>query len=418
MTLRRLLLLFSASLACAGVSTNIPGEEVLTLEDAQHLAVRDQPLIDAQQSVIEAQQARAAAAGQLPDPELQLALNELPVNTGDAWSISRDGDTDVMVGVMQEYPRAAKRRLRRLREESGAGKSQQELQDLMRVIRRDVGLGYADVYQAQQALELLEGQLSQAYLEREAAQIRFTAGRGAQAELLASATEAAALQDKVTEQRQMLEHQRVKLSRWIGDAANHQLASALPVLLTPPSLESLLAGLANHPVLLAQERASDLARHSLDLAEAEYKPDWRVELGYGYRPEFSEMLTLRVAVDLPLFTRNRQDQEAAAARHDLRVAAAQREDIQRRLAAEAALAHHDWRLYRQRFEHYEQNVVPLARARVEAAAAAYGGGRGTLEELLMSRRAALDADLQRLLLATAILRSRLALDYFIEGDIP
>jgi outer membrane protein TolC len=418
MTLRRLLLLFSASLACAGVSTNIPGEEVLTLEDAQHLAVRDQPLIDAQQSVIEAQQARAAAAGQLPDPELQLALNELPVNTADAWSISRDGDTDVMVGVMQEYPRAAKRRLRRLREESGAGKSQQELQDLMRAIRRDVGLGYADVYQAQQALELLEGQLSQADLEREAAQIRFTAGQGAQAELLASATEAAALRDKVAEQRQMLEHQRVKLSRWIGDAANHQLARALPVLLAPLSLESLLAGLANHPALLAQERASDLARHSLDLAKAEYKPDWRVELGYGYRPEFSEMLTLRVAVDLPLFTRNRQDQEAAAARHDLRVAAAQREDVQRRLATEAALAHHDWRLYRQRFEHYEQNVVPLARARVEAAAAAYGGGRGTLEEVLMSRRAALDADLQLLLLAAAILRSRIALDYFIAGDVP
>jgi outer membrane protein TolC len=418
MTLRRLLLLFSASLACAGVSTNTPGEELLTLEDAQRLAVRDQPLIDAQQSVIEAQQARAAAAGQLPDPELQLALNELPVNTADAWSISRDGDTDVMVGVMQEYPRAAKRRLRRLREESGAGKSQQELHDLMRVIRRDVGLGYADVYQAQRALEILERQLSQADLEREAAQIRFTAGRGAQAELLASATEAAALQDKVAEQRQMLEHERVKLSRWIGDAANHQLASALPVLPAAPPLERLLAGLANHPALLAQERASDLARHSLDLAQAEYKPDWRVELGYGYRPEFSEMLTLRVAVDLPLFTRNRQDQEAAAARHDLRVAAAQREDVQRRLAAETALAHHDWRLYRQRFEHYEQHVVPLARARVEAAAAAYGGGRGTLEELLMSRRAALDADLQLLLLATAILRSRIALDYFIEGDIP
>jgi outer membrane protein TolC len=179
-----------------------------------------------------------------------------------------------------------------------------------------------------------------------------------------------------------------------------------------------LAGLANHPALLAQERASDLARHSLDLAKAEYKPDWRVELGYGYRPEFSEMLTLRVAVDLPLFTRNRQDQEAAAARHDLRVAAAQREDVQRRLATEAALAHHDWRLYRQRFEHYEQNVVPLARARVEAAAAAYGGGRGTLEEVLMSRRAALDADLQLLLLAAAILRSRIALDYFIAGDVP
>jgi outer membrane protein TolC len=194
--------------------------------------------------------------------------------------------------------------------------------------------------------------------------------------------------------------------------------SAPPVLSAPPPLEELLANLANHPALLTQERASDLAQASLELAKAEYKPDWRVELGYGYRPEFSEMLTLRVAVGLPLFTANRQDREAAAARHDLRVASAQREDVRRRLATEAALAHHDWRLYGQRFEHYQQNVVPLAHERVEAAQAAYGSGRGSLDELLSARRAALDADLQLLLLTAATLRSRIALDYFIEGEGP
>ena len=70
------------------------GQESLTLARVQRLALESQPLVEAQAAEIESRRERAIAAGQLPDPELQFAINELPVNTADAWSLSRDGDTD------------------------------------------------------------------------------------------------------------------------------------------------------------------------------------------------------------------------------------------------------------------------------------------------------------------------------------
>jgi len=417
MSQRLFFLPLAAGLACSLAAATAYSQEPLTLERAQQLAVNDQPLLQAQSAGIEAKRARAVAAGQLPDPEVQFAVNELPANTDDAWSFRRDGDTDVMIGLMQEYPRAAKRRLRRLREEASASRSEQDLLELARLIRRSTGLAYADVYFNQRALDLATQQLAQTQLQQEAARIRFTTGTGPQSELLAAGVEAAALRDKVAEYEQVLAHERITLSRWIGVAASGEIPAAMPTPPAPPPLERVLSEVASHPALLAQEQAKEFALRGLDLAKQEYKPDWRIELGYGYRPEFSEMVTLRVAVDLPLFTRNRQDREAAAARQDIQAAAAEFANRARELAAEAAVAHHNLTRYRERLEAYREDALPSARARVEAAESAYRSASGSLADALLARRALLDTELQLLTLSVEALRSRIQLDYYVsEGE--
>lgn len=413
---------FSALLAGATALCAIrlaQAEEPLTLARVQRLALESQPLVEAQAAEIESRRERAIAAGQLPDPELQLAVNELPVDTADAWSFRRDSDTDVMVSVMQAYPRAAKRRLRRLREEALTSEAEEELRDLARLIKRDAGLAFLGVFLADKEADLTQAQLTQVLLQHDAVEIQVTTGANVQSDLLATTVEVASLRDKVAEHRQMLAHRRIELSRWIGDSAQGEIADDVPIPALALSLQDLLVNVREHPSLLARQRIEDSARAGLDLARQDYKPDWRLELGYGYRPEFSEMLTLRVSVGLPLFTRNRQDREAAAARHDLVRAGAGRADRLRELTAQAALRHHDARLYEERLANFRKDAVSAARSRVDAAEASYRAGRGSLAEVLLSRRSLLEIEMQTLALRGEALRNRIELEYFTNtGEQP
>lgn len=84
-------------------------EGVLTLDDAVRRALIDAPQLLAAQASVDSARQLAPTAGRLPDPEAIVGIDNLPVNTADAFSLSRDFMTMRKVGVMQSVPSAAKR---------------------------------------------------------------------------------------------------------------------------------------------------------------------------------------------------------------------------------------------------------------------------------------------------------------------
>src|SRR6266568_4341956 len=73
-----------------GPSLAIAADTPLTLAEAQRRAVDRSRQLAAQDSAISASREMAIAAGQLPDPVATVGVNNLPVNTSDAWSFTRD----------------------------------------------------------------------------------------------------------------------------------------------------------------------------------------------------------------------------------------------------------------------------------------------------------------------------------------
>jgi outer membrane protein TolC len=387
--------------------------EVLTLESVQAAALESQPLLESQQAVVDAQSERAIAAEQLPDPELGFGVNELPVNTAEAWSFDRDSDTDVMVSLAQTFSVGSKRRLRRLREERTTEAAAAQLLDVERIVRRDAGLAFAEVLVRERESALIAEQLEQAGLQKRAVEIGVTTGGAPQSELLAFSAEESLLRDRLAEARQMSAHARIELERWIGASARQPVDTTLRDAV-PPSLERILADLPHHPALQTMDRARDAAQAGVDLAQQAGKPDWRLEIGYGYRPEFSEMITVRATVGLPIFQGQRQDREKAAARSDFRAAVASRANLQREFESRAALVHHDLTQFTQRARSLEGEAMPSARQREQSAEAAYGGGRGSLAEVLAARQARLELELRVLELEVNAFKRSIELDYFVN----
>jgi outer membrane protein TolC len=93
---------------CSGALVRA-AESVLTLDDAVTRALIDAPQLHAAQAEVQSAREAAPAAGRLPDPEAIVGIDNLPVNTADAFSLSRDFMTMRKVGVMQSVPNAAKR---------------------------------------------------------------------------------------------------------------------------------------------------------------------------------------------------------------------------------------------------------------------------------------------------------------------
>ena len=95
-----------------GAHASDPARATLDLNEAADLAVQQQPLLTSLDAQARAAREASVASAQLPDPQLFGGVRDLPVDTREAYSLSNDSDTQLVVGVSQEFPRAEKRRLR------------------------------------------------------------------------------------------------------------------------------------------------------------------------------------------------------------------------------------------------------------------------------------------------------------------
>jgi outer membrane protein TolC len=411
-----------AALLCAGAASagDDPATAPLSLAEAQRLAVERQPALAALADEAVAAHANAVVAAQLPDPKFKGGLVDLTATGAEAGTLRRESDTQFVAGIAQDFPRAEKRRLRGARAEAEAGFAERRLDADRRAFERDAGLAWIETWSAERARALAEASAREAQLQAETAQIAYANGRGSQAELRAARVARALLDDEIAKRAQDAAHARAQLSRWLADDAQRPLPEQLPGWPEPAPLAEQLEHLRGHPHLGASAKAVEIASTEVALAKAAYQPDWSVELGYGYRPAYSDYVNIQFSVDLPVFAANRQDRSLLAKRAELERAEALRDDDYRQHAAELRLNYGDWTRIAERLARYDDTILPESRARIEAARLAWASGSGTLAAVLDARRAALDAELRRLELETDRAKHALALRYLAgpEGVTP
>jgi hypothetical protein len=102
----RRLNLVGMGLALVISTSNVLAQTPLTLQEAQRRAIDRSRMLAAQDSAVAASREMAVAAGQLPDPVATHSINNLPIDTSDRFSLTRDFMTMRSVGVMQEFTRA------------------------------------------------------------------------------------------------------------------------------------------------------------------------------------------------------------------------------------------------------------------------------------------------------------------------
>ena len=403
-----------ASLAASALAAEAP----LTLVAAQQRAIERSRMLVAQDAAVTASRERAVAAGQLPDPTLKLGIDNLPIDTADRFSLTRDFMTMRQISVMQEFTRSDKRQARSERFEREAEKSLAEKQARFANIERDTALAWLDRYYAEQMAAVISEQSSQARLEIDAAQGMYRAGRGSQSELIAARAALVALDDRASEFRRRVRNAKIALARWVGDVAEAPLAGKPDIDALRFDPRTLDADIAHHPQIAVLSRQEDIAEAEVKLAQANKKADWSVELMYSQRgPAFSNMVSVAVSIPLQWDQPNRQNRELAAKLAMADQARAEREDTLRAHTAEVRAMIEEWDNGHERRLRYERELLPLATERTQATLAAYRGAKAGLVDVLTARRNEIDVRLQSLQLEMDTARLWAQLNFLVPDDL-
>ena len=389
--------------------------EPLSLEAALRLAGDQSLQLAAQRSAIAAAEQTTQSSRQLPDPKAILGVDNLPITGPDSFSFTRDFMTMRRIGVMQEFPRAEKRELKGKLAERVAAREQAVLIDVRAALRRDVAAAWVERYFAERMSEAVTGQLAEAQLQSDTLRAGLKAGKTQPTEFLAAQLNLQALQDKQAEFDKQAARTKAMLSRWLGDAASRPLAEfATPSL--PSDQAALPEHISHHPHVRSLDRQAEVAQTEVDLAKAAVKPDWSLEVAYQQRgPSYSNMVSVQVSIDLPLFQERRQNREIAAKLAQAAQARDLREDAVRLHLSEAQAAWAEWDAAVARLKRFDEALLPLAHQRTQAALAAYRGGRGDLASVLSARRDDLDLKLQKLQLSADQARAYAQLLYFLPA---
>ena len=372
-----------------------------------------------------ATQSLSVASGQLPDPKVSLAFLNFPTDT---FNFGQEPMTQLKVGVSQMFPRGKTLALKRQQLELKSDIFPFQRLNRSEKVKVIVSKLWLDAYKAQESIALIEKNRALFEQLSEVAESSYSSalGRTSQQDIIRAQLELTRLEDRLTMLKQEYDGAIQNLSGWINDyylenyqnqqvskginnSHNIKLNSQLPdIKLKNKPLTSalddnkILQLFKNHPAVVALQQKLAVSDKGIDLAKQNYKPGWGVNASYGYRGESpsginrADFLTLGVTFDVPLFTKNRQDKklQAAVAQSD----AVQTEELlllRQMLASYKSLVSQLRRLD-ERQKLYQKTLLPQMNEQAVASLSAYTNDTGDFAEVVRSRIAELNAQIDAL----------------------
>ncbi|HJS11514.1 TolC family protein [Sphingopyxis sp.] len=368
--------------------------EPLTFGDALRLAERQAPELKAREAGVGAAESAAIAADRLPDPKLDLAIKDFPATGPDAGRFNRDDFTMQVIGISQEFTNPAKRRARAQRAGADIKVAEAEQAVTAQDVRLATALAWIDLFYAKKRLkelELLDDGLDDL-------QSTVTARLASGAARPAQALEPEQLRAEVADRRSALSAEiarfQAQLIRFTGDPAADTAGAPPPLAVDGDALRD---GLSALPRLRAYDARTIAADAETGLARAAKRPDWTVNAAYGRRePNYGDLVTVGITIDLPFFTAKRQDPKIAARASEATRARLDREAAEREIAAalSADLAMH--RMHDEQLANARTRLVPLAKKRAQLDLESFGAGRLDLGTALLSTLTLAEAEVDAL----------------------
>lgn len=412
------LLLLVAVLLVAAPAWSAP----VSFDTALRLALERAPLLEARRSQTDAAREDAARAAALPDPKLTLGIANLPVTGTDALNFRADDMTMKQVGVMQEIPARAKRQARQNVADRTVEQAEAMTLAERLAVRRAAAQAWIALWAAQREAAALRNMREPASLAVRMAKARLAGGGGTATDALATQSAKLDLESRIDAADADVDAARAGLARWLGVSPEDIEAEGMPPTLTtlPVDASALLASVDRQGPLLPWTSREAVAEAEVASAIADKHPDWGVGVTYGQRDHApsgmsrSDMLMLEFSMNLPLFTRNRQDRGVAARRAELDAVVAEHEDARRVQAESVQQTLAAWQGLQRQVARSESEALPLARDRARTALAAYAGG-ADLQPWLQARRDEIELQVEHARLLGDLGRAWASLAYLLPA---
>jgi len=360
----------------------LPADATLSRLIGESLAAR--PELSQSEATIRARKERVPQAGALPDPMLQVGIQ----NDGfTSLEIGQAETSYVSLMASQTFPWPGKRGLRRGLAALETAQAEQGLARVRLSTEAEVRRGYLELLLVRDRLALL-GQLEGIWSKSSGvARTRYEAGDGAQSDVLRAQLE----QNRIRQRRFMLGAEEASRLAALNRLRARPLDEAIETRATirglPPLGElgghfSAELALLDSPELSALRVAAQRAERSVAVAEKEYYPDLTLGAGLMWRGAMPPMWQLTLGGPLPVYAGSKQSR--AVAENQAWASAAQHEAtaLEQLIALRTAERHAVFESLRQSIELYEHGLLVQSQATTESTLAQYEVGKVSFASVL------------------------------------
>lgn len=391
----------------------------LTIEEASQLALKDDYMLQAIAARSESLSELAVATGRLPDPKIKLGFANLPT---DSFNLSQEPMTQAVIGVQQMFPRGQTRSLNSEKLNESVARNEDEALDRKLLVLLAVREEYTRIFLHRERQKILQQSLGVFTDLAEITRDYFATGRAHQQDVVQSQLELSRVQERLIGMQQAEEQARARLAEKIGAAAFRDLDTNWPQIGQPQPSEEIITRLTEHPRMSAWQHEIAKSKTSEEIARQAYKPGFAVDLAYGGRSgqnmdgsNRSDFLSVFVTMDIPLFTKNRQDRVLAASIADTSSVEYARHDVFRSMSSR--VQEHAATLTREqeRLKLYQEYLLPQAAYNADTAFEDYQDAVGDLTTLMRARIGEYEIKLAHAALRADVIITRAKLLYY-QGE--
>jgi len=401
-------------------SVNFVSAASLSIAEAEQLALKEDYTLRAINARSQSMTELSVASEKLPDPQLKLGFANLPT---DSFNLGQEPMTQSVIGLRQMFPRGQTRSLKSARITESVARNDANGDDRKQQLQLIVREQYTRIYLHQEREKILRQSLIVFTDLAEITRDYYASGRAHQQDVVQAQLELSRVEERLARIQQQQEQARARLAEWIGADAYRELDTQWPQINQPEAAQQIISDLPEHPRLRAWQHEIAKSRTSEEIARQAYKPGFAIDLAYGGRggqnPDGSsrtDFLSVFVTMDIPLFTKNRQDRVLASSIADTSATQYARDDIYRSMKARVEENTATLLRERERLGLYEEFLLPQAEFNAEAAFEAYQDAVDDLTTLMRARIGEYELKLSHAALRADEIITRARLLY-LQGEI-
>jgi cobalt-zinc-cadmium efflux system outer membrane protein len=357
------------------------GQRTEMLSDLIQEALENNPGLEA--AVLRAQSAEKviSQAGALPDPQLNLGLLNLPVNS---FAFDQEPMTGKLIGIMQMFPFPGKQGLAKEMAELEAKAVKYQKEEVRNQIVQMVKSAYYNLYAIDRATETV--QKNQVLMEQfiRIVETKYATGTGLQQDILRAQVELSKLEDDLIMWQQKRRAAIAHLNAILNRPVNSYFSKTARELDLPESqafgspVETIEQ---QRPLLLAWKKRIQKAESSVKLARRDYWPNFSVGASYRQRDNLSngavmhDFFSATFSINIPLFFKRKQGAKVAEKELTLSALQAQYKNVYIRILSDLESADAEMERNRKRVELYEGGILIQAQQSLESAQAGYQVGK-------------------------------------------
>ncbi|MGB6867036.1 MAG: TolC family protein [Candidatus Aminicenantaceae bacterium] len=356
-------------------------QRIEILADLIQEAIENNPGLEAAVLRTHSAEKIISQAGALPDPQLNLGLLNLPVNS---FTFDQEPMTGKLIGLMQMFPFPGKQGLAEEMAEFEATAVKYQQEEVRNQIVQMVKSAYYNLYAIDRAKETV--QKNQALMEQfiRIVETKYATGTGLQQDVLRAQVEFSKLEDDLIMWQQKRRAAIARLNAILNRPVDSYFSITARELDLPEShafgspVETIEQ---QRPLLLAWKKRIQKAESSVKLARRDYWPNFAVGASYRQRDNLSngavmhDFFSATFSINIPLFFKRKQGAKVAEKELALSALHAQYRNVYISVLSDLESADAEMERNRKRVELYEGGILVQAQQSLESAQAGYQVGK-------------------------------------------